>query len=180
MPVKDKKKEPVRGLVSGALCLALCIVLPFVTGQIPEIGNALCPMHLPVLIAGFVCGPWWAAGAGFIAPLLRNMMFGMPQMPGAVPMSFEIAAYGMISGMLWRMLPKKTGSIYIALIAAMLGGRIVWGLIWLAMSITAGLPFSRAIFISGAFTTAIPGIIVQLILVPVLVSALRKTKLMNI
>ena len=57
-------KQHIKKLTYSAICLALCLVLPFLTGQIPQIGSALCPMHLPVLLAGFLCGPWWAAAVG--------------------------------------------------------------------------------------------------------------------
>lgn len=53
-----------RNLVYAGAALALCLVLPFLTGQIPQIGSALCPMHIPVLLAGFLCGPWVGCGGG--------------------------------------------------------------------------------------------------------------------
>ena len=97
----------VRRLTYAALCLALAIVLPFLTGQIPEIGSALCPMHIPVLLCGFLCGWPWGLAVGFVAPLLRSVLFGMPPMfPGAVAMAFELAVYGGVSGFLYRKFPK--------------------------------------------------------------------------
>jgi len=167
----------VKKLCASAVCLALCLVLPFLTGQTPEIGNALCPMHIPVLLAGFVCGPWWSLAVGFIAPLLRYILFGMPPIfPQGVAMAFELAAYGLICGLLYQRLPKKTGSIYLSLVAAMLGGRILWGVVRAALSGAGSAAFTWAAFLSGAFATAVPGIILQLILIPVLVMALRKAK----
>ena len=78
MNVASTNNTPIRRLTYSAICLALCLVLPFLTGQIPQIGSALCPMHIPVLLAGFVCGPWWATVVGHrserevgSAPLLR-------------------------------------------------------------------------------------------------------------
>ena len=91
----------VQKLVLAALCLALCMVLPFLTGQIPEIGSALSPMHIPVLLAGFLCGPWWALAVGAVAPVLRFALFGMPPIfPTGLAMCFELATYGLISGLL--------------------------------------------------------------------------------
>lgn len=160
-------------LALAAVCLALCLVLPFLTGQIPEIGNALCPMHIPVLLCGFVCGFDYAAAVGLIAPLLRFALFGMPPMPMGLAMCVELAAYGAISGAVYARLPRRTSSIYVALLSAMLGGRIVWGVARVLMTGLTNVPFTWALFLAGAFTNAIPGIIVQLVLIPVLVMALQ-------
>lgn len=162
-------------LVYSAVCLALCMVLPLLTGQIPQIGSALSPMHIPVLLCGFLCGPLYAAVVGAIAPLLRFVLFGMPPLfPTGAAMCFELAAYGLISGLLYRNLPRSAFSIYASLIVAMLGGRMVWGVVQLALSGLAGTSFTFPMFIAGAFTKAIPGIIVHIALIPPLVMALEK------
>lgn len=164
-------------LVWAGICLALALLLPFVTGQIPEYGSMLLPMHLPVLICGFVCGYQYGLLVGFIAPLLRYMLFGMPPiLPVGIPMAFELAAYGCITG-LFGANKDKLSSMYVALIAAMVGGRVVWALVRLVLLGVNGTPFTLSIFLASAFTNAIPGIVIQLILVPVLVNALRKAKL---
>ena len=168
-------KTNVKTLVLAALFLALALVLPFLTGQIPEIGNMLCPMHIPALLCGFFCGWPWGLAVGLIAPVLRSITFGMPPMfPTAVCMSFELATYGAISGLLYGKLPRKKSSIYVALLTAMVAGRLVWGL---ARFLCTGLDvsaFGLSAFWSGAVATAIPGIIVQILLIPVLVMALEK------
>ena len=154
----------------AALYLALAMVLPFIIGQIPQIGQMLSPMHLPVLLCGFVCGGLWGMAVGFVAPLFRSVLFGMPAMfPGAVAMAFELAVYGGLTGFLRGKLPKKIWMIYVILIVSMLSGRAVWGLVRLALSGLSGGGFTMAAFLTGAFTGAVPGIILQLILVPVLV-----------
>jgi len=170
-----KEKLSVQLLVSSAICLALCLVLPFLTGQIQQIGNALCPMHIPVLLCGFLCGPVYAAAVGAIAPLLRFALFGMPPIfPIGAAMCFELAAYGCISGLLYRRLPRRRSSIYVALIAAMLGGRVLWGIVRVIFSGVTGSAFTWTAFMSGAFLTAIPGIIVHIALIPVIVMALER------
>lgn len=161
------------------MCLALCLVLPFLTGQIPQIGSALCPMHLPVLLCGFLCGPWWALLVGATAPLLRHLLFSMPPLLTAIAMSFELAAYGAVSGLLYRKLPKNGAGIYISLITAMVIGRILWGIVRVAMTGVSGETFTWAMFLAGAFTTAIPGIVLQLLLIPALVVAFRRVKLIQ-
>lgn len=165
-------------LVYSAICLALALVLPFLTGQIPQIGNLLSPMHIPVLLCGFLCGWPWGLVVGFIAPLLRSVAFGMPPLfPTATAMAFELAAYGALTGLLYAKLPKKPVYVYVALILSMLAGRAVWGLVTFALMgfSTTAFPFSA--FVAGAFTNAIPGIILHIVLIPVIVLALRKAKL---
>ena len=124
---KQKHTDTLR-LTYSALYLAIAMVLPLITGQIPEIGKALCPMHIPVLLCGFVCGWPWGLAVGLIAPLLRSVVFGMPVMfPGAVAMAFELATYGCLSGLLYHLLPKKAWCTYAVLVISMIAGRIVWG-----------------------------------------------------
>ena len=169
------KTNHIKKLVLAAMFLALALVLPFLTGQIPEIGNMLCPMHIPVLLCGFFCGWPWGLAVGFVAPVLRSVIFGMPKLfPAAVCMTFELATYGAICGLLYSKLPRKKMSVYISLLTAMIAGRLVWGV---ARFLCAGLDvsaFGLSAFWAGAITTAIPGIIVQIILIPILVMALEK------
>ena len=165
----------IQRLVLAAICLALCMVLPFLTGQIPEIGSMLSPMHIPVLLCGVIAGPFWAAAIGLIAPVLRFALFGMPPLfPVGIAMCFELAVYGAVSGLLYSQLSKKTVNIYISLISAMLLGRIVWGVVQLLLSGVTGTAFTWAAFIAGAFTSAIPGIILHIALIPVIVMALQR------
>ena len=171
-------KTNTRRLILSALFLALGYILPFFTGQIPQIGTMLSPMHLPVLLCGFICGPVWGAAVGLILPLWRSLTLGMPQLfPMAFCMTFELAVYGLVSGALYRRVQHTAGGIYAALIPAMLAGRVVWGVM---RFICAGLDpskFGFAAFIAGAVTNAVPGIILQLVLVPVIVPALVRTGL---
>lgn len=165
----------IQKLVFAAVCLALCMVLPFLTGQIPEIGSMLCPMHIPVLLCGFICGPAWAAVVGLIAPLLRFALFGMPPIfPVGVAMCFELAAYGAVSGLMYRILPRKTINVYVSLIIAMLLGRIIWGVVQLILSGVTGSAFTWAAFMSGAFTSAVPGMLLHILLIPAIVLALER------
>ena len=165
-------------LTYAAVCLALAMVLPFLTGQIPQIGQALSPMHIPVLLCGFLCGWPWGLAVGFISPLLRSVLFGMPPMfPGAAAMAFELAAYGAVAGLLYKALPKTVPNIYVTLIAAMICGRIVWGLARLVFAGIQGTGFTVGAFIAGAVTGSIPGIILHIVLIPLIVMALQRAKL---
>lgn len=167
-------------LVLSAGFLALGLILPFFTAQIREIGNMLLPMHIPVLICGFVCGWQYGLAVGFITPLLRSMVFGMPPMfPTATAMAFELASYGAVSGLLYRALPKKNVSVYISLIGAMIVGRLIWGLINVPIYGIARKAYSWQIFMGGAFLNAIPGIILQLVMIPIIIIALQRAGIME-
>lgn len=176
-----RNKKLVKMILS-ALCLALAYVLPFLTGQIPEIGAMLCPMHIPVLLCGFICGWPWGLAVGFTAPILRSFMTGgfPPLFPTAVCMAFELAAYGALTGFLHRMLPRKKPFVYCTLIASMILGRIVWGIVMFICVGIKGEAFTFGAFIAGAITNALPGIILQLILVPVIVMVLDNPRVLKL
>ena len=171
-------KVSVKKLVFAALCLALCIVLPFLTGQIPQIGGMLSPMHIPVLLSGFLCGWPYALAVGLVAPLLRHLMFGMPPILTALVMTFELGAYGAFAGIFYQILPKKTSCIYVALLLAMLAGRVVYGVASFIILGVSGTAFTFQAFLSGAFLTAWPGILCHIIVIPLIVIALKKANLM--
>lgn len=167
-------------LVLSALFIALGIVLPFFTGQLPQIGNMLLPMHIPVLICGFVCGAPYGLAVGFIVPLLRSIMFGRPMMvPTAIGMAIELAVYGLVTGLMYAKFKHKKLGIYVSLITAMIVGRIIWGIASFIIYHILGNPFTWEIFAAEAFVNAVPGIIVQLILIPALIYALRKARLLE-
>ena len=165
----------------AALFLALAYVMPFLTGQIPEIGSMLCPMHIPVLLCGFICGWPWGLAVGLIAPIFRSLTLGMPPLfPTALCMAFELAAYGLVAGLMHKILPKKKVYIYCSLISSMVLGRLVWGvMMYICMGIRGG-SFTLSAFLSGAIINAVPGIILQIILVPLLVMVLDNPKILKL
>ena len=173
--------DRIRNLVLAALFLALGMVLPFLTGQIPQIGKVLSPMHIPAFLCGFVCGWPYGLAIGFIMPLLRSVLFGMPQLiPSALVMAFELAAYGCSAAVIYRLLPKRPAFIYVTLIASMLIGRVVWGLASLAVyRLFTENSFTLAAFLAGAFINAVPGIILHIVLVPAVVMALERADLID-
>lgn len=170
-----KRQNKSLNIALSAMFLALAYVMPFLTGQIPQIGSMLCPMHIPVILCGFVCGAPWGLIVGFTAPLLRSLTLGMPPLfPTAFAMAFELAAYGLLTGIMYRVLPKKKICIYCALLIAMIAGRAVWGTVmFICMGLDASA-FSFATFFAGAVTNAIPGIIIQILLIPVLIMLMEK------
>lgn len=176
-----KKHNKLLKMVLAAMFLALAYVMPFLTGQIPEVGSMLCPMHIPVLLCGFICGPVWGVVVGISAPLLRSLILTMPPLfPTATCMAFELAAYGAVAGLMHKILPKKKPYIYASLVIAMLVGRLVWGAaMFICLSANGGV-FTFSAFIAGAFTKAVPGIIVQLVLIPVIVMVAENKKVIDL
>ncbi|MDI9442498.1 MAG: ECF transporter S component [Firmicutes bacterium] len=171
--MQNKTKQ----LTLTGLFIALGLILPFFTAQIPTIGRALLPMHIPVLLAGFICGPSLGLAAGAVTPLLRSVLFGTPPLfPMAVAMTFELAAYGFLTGYLYSKLRNGgTFSAFVSLIGAMLGGRIVWGVASLILFGLSGSAFGWQAFLGGAFVNAVPGIILQLVLIPAIVLSLQRS-----
>ena len=175
-----KTKSSVEKLTLSAVFLALGIVLPFLTGQIPAVGNMLLPMHIPVLLCGFVCGWQWGLLTGFVLPIMRSALFSMPpMMPTAVAMAFEMAVYGAVTGLLYQKLSKNMASVYISLVGAMIAGRLVWGAVSIVLYGIVGKAFGWQLFLGGALLNAVPGIILQLVLIPVIIFTLKRAKVME-
>ncbi|MBR1472326.1 MAG: ECF transporter S component [Lachnospiraceae bacterium] len=173
----------IKKMVLAGMFLALGLVLPFLTGQIPEIGKKLSPMHIPVLLCGFICGWQYGLIVGVITPVLRSLMFGMPALfPQAVGMAFELGAYGLSSALLYRFFKQwKVAGIYITLVLSMLIGRIVWGLASVVLY-SVGVPeqdFTFQMFLAGGFINAVPGIVLHLILIPVILIGLKRAGVMR-
>ena len=173
---KKTVRQYVLNLVLSAMFLALGIVLPFFTFLIPQVGGMRLPMHLPVLLCGLICGWQYGGVVGFVLPLMRSAMFGMPPFLTAVAMAFELAAYGAIAGFLYqRSRWQCLLSLYRALLIAMVGGRVVWGVVRVALTGVAGEAFTWELFMAGAFFNAVPGIVLQLVFIPALMVALDRT-----
>lgn len=174
------KRQNIQKLALSGMFLALALVLPLLTGQIPQIGQMLAPMHLPVLLCGFICGSPYGMAVGFVSPLIRYLFFHLPPIiPTGIPMAFELAVYGLVAGLLFKALPKKNIFIYIELIISMITGRIVWGIAMLSVMSMGGNAFGFKAFWAGAVVNALPGIILQIILVPLIVIAFKKSSLLT-
>ena len=173
-------RNQIRRLTLTAMFIALGYLLPFLTGQIPQFGAMLSPMHIPALLCGFVCGWQYGLVAGAIMPLLRSATLGLPPMfPTAVAMAFELAAYGCAAGLLYRALPKHIAFVYVTLVLSMLIGRAVWGLASAVLMMGTENVFTTQAFLAGAFINAWPGIILHILVIPPVVLGLRRAKLMD-
>ncbi|MGN1148941.1 MAG: ECF transporter S component [Lachnospiraceae bacterium] len=173
------KSEKVKKLALAAMFLAIGLLLPFLTGQIPQFGKMLLPMHIPVLLCGLICGWQYGLIVGFITPLLRSVLFGMPILfPTAVSMAFELMTYGFVIGFLYEHSRWKCiVALYRCLIISMLSGRAVYGIVQMILLGVGADGFTMKAFLASAFFNAIPGIILQLVLIPAIMLALNKTGL---
>lgn len=173
----NKLKNHLLRLVLSALFIAIGVVLPFLTGQIPQVGNYLLPMHIPVFLCGLICSWNYGLAVGFILPLFRSFLFGAPPLyPNALVMCAELAVYGLVCGFIYNKTGKQNvKKVYIALISAMIAGRVVWGVTKAILLGVKGNTFTLKMFVIDGFIEAIPGIVLQLVLIPLIISTLNKT-----
>ena len=170
------KLSPAKKLVFAAVCVALCVVIPQAFHMIPNGGTVFLPMHIPVLLCGLICG--WPYGflCGLLGPLLSSVVTGMPPAAMLPSMMVECAVYGAVSGLLMRYVRTRhsVADLYISLISAMVLGRVVAGLAkaWIFTPGTA--PFA---WVTTSLVAGIPGIVIQLILMPAVIYALTKAHL---
>lgn len=181
-PTMQNGLNTTKKMTAAAACMAIGLLLPFITGHIQVIGQMLSPMHLPIFICGMLCGWKWGAAAGAVTPLLRHFLFQMPPMPGALFMAFELAAYGAVSGLVLSFLMRKdgrkepsSGTILLSLICAMLCGRVVYGIVRYLFSGFHGTTFTFSMWLTAEFAGTWPGMLLQLILIPLLVRRLWRT-----
>lgn len=170
-------KTSTRKLTLSALFLALGLVLPLITGQIPQIGKMLLPMHIPVLLCGMVCGAPYGAVCGLLGPMLSSVLTGMPTAALMPAMMVECAAYGLTTGLMLCLVRtgKTYADLYLSLVAAMLIGRLVSG-VTKALFFMAG-QYTMQAWIAASFVTALPGIVLQLAVVPSIVYYLMRAGL---
>ena len=168
-----------RNMILAAMMLALSWLMPFLAALNPTIAKIISPMHIPIFLCGFLCELPWSPIVGFAAPLLRSLTTGMPALyPNALAMSFELATYGLVTTLLIRVLPDRPLSVYLSLIGAMIAGRLVWGFASLVLYGLGGTPFTFQMFLAGAFINAAPGIAVHIVVIPAIILALRRAKLL--
>lgn len=171
------QNQSTKKLVFVSLCIAIGLLLPQIVRLLPiaNAGSVLLPMHIPVLICGYVAGEKYGLLTGLVLPPLAFFLTGMPPLfPVGVSMMLELATYGLLTGLLYRL---TKGKIILPLIGAMIGGRIVYGIVNTILFGMSDIPFGMEAFIAGGFVTALPGIIIQLILIPPIVQALKNANL---
>ena len=172
-----KKMSPVKKSIITAVCIALCVVLPQAFHAIPNAGSIYCPMHIPVLLCGLICGWQYGLLCGIAGPLVSALITGMPPAAVLPGMLVECAAYGLTTGLMLRLVHtgKTYADLYLSLVAAMLVGRLVSG-VTKALFFMAG-QYTMQAWIAASFVTALPGIVLQLAVVPSIVYYLMRAGL---
>lgn len=175
-------RQVTKNIALSAMFIAIGLVLPFFTGQIPQIGSMLLPMHIPVFLCALICGWKYGLIVGILVPLVRSVMFGMPILfPTAISMAVELGAYGFVAGFLYeRSRWKCIVALYRSIVTAMVIGRIAWGMAQIVLLGISGSVFTWKMFVTGAVLHAIPGIMIQLILIPIIMIALNRTGLVHL
>ncbi len=170
----------VKKLVFAGLLVAIGVALPIAFHSVPNAGMVFLPMHIPVLLCGLICGPLYGLACGILAPLLSSLLTGMPVAAMLPSMLCELAVYGLVAGLLLKLVKTKSTAlnIYVALVGAMLLGRVVKGLVN-ALIFNVG-QYSLKMWLTSSFVTSIPGIIAQIVLIPILILALKKAKLITL
>lgn len=171
------KQKQLKNMILCALCIAFCVVLPMAFHGIPNAGKVFCPMHIPVLLCGLIAGWQYGIVCGLAGPFLSSVLTSMPAMAYLPPMMLELTVYGLITGLMMKFVHtgKLVVDLYGSLLVAMLAGRIVDG-IAKALLFAPG-NYSMSVWATASFVTALPGIVLQLVLVPGIVYTLMKAKL---
>lgn len=171
--------ENTKKLVLSGLFIALGVVLPMAFHSIPNAGSIFLPMHIPILLCGLLCGPLYGLGCGILTPIVSSLLTGMPPMAILPSMLCELAVYGLLSGLFMHILSfsNRLIQIYISLIASMIAGRIIYGILN-ALIFRFGA-YSLNIWLASAFITAIPGIIIQLTVIPFILFVLQKSSFLS-
>lgn len=159
-------------LTRSAVLVAVGLILPVVFHYISLGGQVFLPMHIPVLIGGFLLSPAYAATVGLVIPVLSSIFTGMPQMPFALIMMAELCTYGFVVSIVYRWYIK---SIYAALIIGMIAGRAVSCIgNYVLYAFIAGKPFPFAAYLNTITLMALPGIAIQFLLIPALITLIQK------
>lgn len=165
-------------MITTGLLIAISVLLPQVFhmfgGEAP--GRIFLPMHIGIFLVGFIAGGWYGMAAGFFTPVLSFAITGMPSIPILFFMMFELAAYGAVSGFLrfGSTFESKKLSIYPKLIISMLVGRIVGGIVMWAAALLFSLEINPIKSITASLVAGLPGIAIQLLLVPAIYIILKQ------
>ena len=177
-----KKMSSVKKASISALCIALCYALP-VAFHAFALGSTISPIHIPVFICGLICGPAYGAFCGIAGPIISSMLTGMPTITNMISMVPELVVYGLVSGFLMKIIHTRNliVDIYASMIPAMLLGRIVGGLASASFysSLSSGEHYTMALWFTAYFVGTLPGLVLQLLVIPTLIVALSKAKLIS-
>ena len=171
------KMSYVKKIVFTAVCVALCVVLPMAFHSVQNAGTIFLPMHIPVLLCGLMCG--WPFGfvCGLMGPALSCLLTSMPPAAMLPSMMVECAAYGCVTGLMmcWVHTKHPVADLYISMVTAMIVGRVLSGLAKSLIFSPGTAPFA---WVTTSLVAGIPGIIIQLLLIPLVVFSLTRAKLL--
>jgi len=169
------QKNTIRQITLAGLFIAIGLILPMAFHVLGP-GTTFLPMHIPVLMAGFSLGLPMALLVGILTPILSSLLTGMPLIFPVLPfMILELGTYALGTSFLYR---TKKWNVYVSLLVTMVLGRIAaMGAVWVLVNYTTAKLPNPWVFITGAITAGIPGIFIQLILIPPIVIMLRKRNL---
>lgn len=173
----------VKKISLAGLFVAIGIILPVVLGSVaPEVGSVISPMHIPVLLCGYICGKKYGAVVGVSLPFIKIMVYGVPPLHVVIPMAIELAGYGFFAGYFNEKMGDSIKGIYKSLTCSMVIGRILYGVAkYIVYSYGlfgfAGGKYTLLMFLmSGAVLGGIPAIISHLIVIPCILQAVKKRK----
>ena len=167
----------VKQITISASMLALAIVFAMFFHLTGIDAMAFSPLHIPVFVCGLLCGAYYGGAVGFLVPFLALLLTGKPVLfpPFAQAMALEMAVYGAVCGIMARNRKRpKALNIYITVILAQILGRICGGALFAALPRPPMMAYSFDVFMAMYFTGTLPGIILQLALIPPLVLAIEK------
>ncbi len=164
-------KRKTRDIILGSLFLALAIIMPYIFHATGISGQIFLPMHIPIIIGGFFLSPMTALMVGALSPLINSLVLGMPVFyPIGLIMTFELMVYGLSIALL-----RKKLDTYYSLLISMILGRITAGLVVFALQNLLNLKLNYMVYVKGAVITGLPGILIQLLLIPIIVKALKRS-----
>ncbi len=186
--MKTNSHAQIKRMVLAAMFLAIGVMLPYAFLNVQFVLQRCSPMHIPVLLCGFICGWPYGLAVGFLCPLIRSLIANLPPLgtPNAFAMYAELAVYGLVAGLMFALLNKTklkkhlAAVVYISLVTAMLAGRIVYGVMMYVQLVSTDNPFTMSQFAAAAFINAVPAIIIQLVLIPFIIMRLYRIKLLPI
>ncbi len=170
------KYSPVKRMVYTAICAALCVVLPMAFHAVQNAGSIFLPMHIPVLLCGLICSWPYGFVCGLLGPLLSSLLTGMPPAAMLPSMMIECCCYGCVTGLMMRFVRtgKPLADLYISMVTAMVAGRVLAGIAKSLIFSPGTAPFA---WVTTSLVAGIPGIVIQLVLIPLVVFTLNKARL---
>lgn len=166
---KTKTAAAVAAVVLSVGLPQILHALGTVSGLGTGLGESFLPMHLAIIMVGLLAGPFAGLAAGIASPLIS---FAISDMPGMAMLPFitvELAAYGLVSGLL----AKSKMHIFFKLLIVQAAGRTLRSVAVLigAYAFSSVIPVST---IWMSILTGLPGILLQWAFIPLIMFWVEK------